>query len=304
MTGLAIGAVVPLDEAEEAEVIPATVAELVDSITARADGPRRRGQADLHHDLPEVVGPRSRLRGHGGRPGAERRHADGSRRAPGAFAARLLPAPDESGVPDDPCRRQPPRRAIVQHPAGDERSGGQGDLPDDVLVSPSGGRRRVPAPHRAGDTSTLRGRGVRGALSVRRPRARGDRASGRRDVPVDAPLLVPHTGAAAGRPGGPRGRPRLLLGHDGRVLPSPQPGRLGHPHRRQPRSRPVVPPPLAGRRVELLRPPCARERRWPGHHPCDHARRGRHLAPEHGAGTADPGARRAAADHVAAVDRP
>ena len=39
-----------------------------------------------------------------------------------------------------------------------------------------------------------------------------------------------------------------------------------------------------------------------GHHPCDHARRGRHLAPEHGAGAADPGARRTAAGHVTPVD--
>ena len=35
----------------------------------------------------------------------------------------------------------------------------------------------------------------------------------------------------------------------------------------------------------------------------DHARRGRHLAPQHGAGAAHPGARRTAADPVLLVDR-
>ena len=88
---------VELDEAEEAEVVPATVAELVDAITARDAGLDVRREADLRHDQPEVVGARTGLRRHGGGAGAERRHADRPGRARGAFAARLLPAPDEPG---------------------------------------------------------------------------------------------------------------------------------------------------------------------------------------------------------------
>ena len=78
----------------------------------------------------------------------------------------------------------------------------------------------------------------------------------------------------------------------GAAVPPAEPGDLGDPHRRQPRSRRLVPPAVAGRRLEPLRHPCAGQRRRPGHHPGDDARRGRHVAPQHGAGAADPGARR------------
>ena len=113
-------------------------------------------------------------------------------------------------------------------------------------------------------------------------------SSGGRHLPVHAPLLVPHPRGAARRPGAPRLRAGLLLRHDRRRLSPAEPGHMGDPHRRQPRSRRLVPPALAGRRLEPLRPAGAGQRGRPRHHPRHHARRGRHAAPEHGAGAADP----------------
>ena len=183
-----------LDDAEEAEVVAGHRRRAGRLHHGTRSRPGRRREADLHDDQPEVVGARSRLRRHGGGPGAERRHADRPGRARGAFAARLLPAADESGVADDPRRGQRARRAVVQHPAGDERGGGQGDLPDDVLVPRSGRRGQLPAPHGSGRPAT-----VRQSRGSRRPSRSTSVSSGRPSVGRTAPTSRP--GAAGSAPG-------------------------------------------------------------------------------------------------------
>ena len=139
----------PFDEAEEAEVIPATVAELVDSITARASGPDAQGRPTFTTTSPKWW---DHGRVFGGMVVAQALNA-AMRTAPAGFQAHSLHGyflrPTSPGSQTTHVVDTLPRRAIVQHPAGDERSGRQGDLPDDVLVPPSGGRRRLPAPHRS-----------------------------------------------------------------------------------------------------------------------------------------------------------
>ncbi len=104
-------------------------------------------------------------------------------------------------------------------------------------------------------------------------------------------VLVPGQRAAGGRSEDPRLPAGVLLGHDRCRLPPSEPRDVGDPHGRQPRPRGLVPPPLAGRRVEHLRPAGPGQRGWPRHHPRHDARRGRHFALEHGARALDPGAR-------------
>ena len=90
----------------------------------------------------------------------------------------------------------------------------------------------------SGDPAAAGGRGVRGAVPLRHPRARGDRATGGRHVPVHTPLLVPHPRASAGRPGGARLPAGLLLRHDRRRLPAPEPA---HPGGRTPTPASITP---------------------------------------------------------------
>ena len=45
-----------LDDAEEAEVVSATVADLVDAITAREIGTGRSRETDVHDDQPRTGG--------------------------------------------------------------------------------------------------------------------------------------------------------------------------------------------------------------------------------------------------------
>ena len=227
-----------LDDAEEAEVVPATVADLVDAITARDAGPDAQGRPTFTTTSPNWwVGGRD-LRRHGGGPGAERRHADRPAGTRGAFAARLLPPPDQPGVADDPRRRQRPRRALVQHPAGDERGGGQGDLPHDVLVPRPRRRRRATSSRWRPDVpppAEIEGFEAPFPFDIRELGATERREDG--TYQSTRRCWFRTTGAAARRPGGPRLRPGLLLGHDRGVVPPAQPRRLGHAHRRQPRSR-------------------------------------------------------------------
>ena len=129
-----------LDEAEEAEVVSASVADLVEAITARPSEPDDDGQGDLHHHEPQLVGRRSDLRRHGGGPGAERGPADRPRRSRRPLAARLLPSSDAPGVAGSPLGGPRPGRPVVQHAGSREHGGGQGNLPDDLLVPCPRGR--------------------------------------------------------------------------------------------------------------------------------------------------------------------
>ena len=164
------------------------------------------------------------------------------------------------------------------------------------------GRRRVPAADGARDPAARGDRGVRGAVPLRHPGARRHRADGRTGRILSTRRCWFRTREPLpDDPSAARLRAGLLLGHDGCRLPAAEPRHLGHPHRRQPRPRRLVPPALAGRCVEPLRPAGAGQRGRPRHHPGHHARRGRHAAPEHGPGAADPGARRAAGLRGAAL---
>ena len=164
---------VALDDAEEAEVVPATVAELVDAITARDAGPDAQGRPTFTTTSPKwwVHG-----RVFGGMVVAQALNA-AMRTVPARLEVHSLHGcflrPTSPGSQTTHVGGQRPRRKVVQHPAGDERGGGQGDLPHDVLVPPAreGDKYQLPiAP------TYLRRRRwrVRGALPVRHPRARGD----------------------------------------------------------------------------------------------------------------------------------
>ena len=91
-----------LDDAEEAEVVPATVAELVDAITARETGPDAQGRPTFITTSPKwwVHG-----RVFGGMVVAQALNA-AMRTVPaparGPFPARLLPAPHQPGVAQRP----------------------------------------------------------------------------------------------------------------------------------------------------------------------------------------------------------
>ena len=90
-----------LDEAEDAEVVSATVAELVDAITAREAGPDADGRPTF-----TTTSPTWWVRGRvfGGMVVAQALNAAMQTVPPelaGPLAARLLPAPDQPGVRDD-----------------------------------------------------------------------------------------------------------------------------------------------------------------------------------------------------------
>ena len=133
-------------------------------------GPDARWEADLHHDQPEMVGPRSRLRGHGGGPGAERRHADRpgrasrSTRCTATSCARRVPGPGRptswTAVRDG---RSFSTRQVTSEVEGKEtfRMTCSFHVPEDgddyqLPVAPE-----IPPP--------ARDRGIRGALPLRRP---------------------------------------------------------------------------------------------------------------------------------------
>ena len=243
---------------------------------------------------PELVVRRPYLRRDGGGPGPERGAPDRAVRSRGPLPARLLPSPHPSGRHHGPPGRAHPRRPLVLHPVGGQRGRRQGDLPHELLASTPRAGRRVPAGGRTGHPPSGGHRGLRGAVPLRHPRARATPSNDRdgtylstrrcwfrtREPLPDDPAVHACVLAYFSDMTGAAFRPLSL-------------GSVGHPHRHQPRPRPVVPPTLAGRRLEPVRSPRAGERGRSVDHPGHHARRGRHAAPEHGAGTAHPRARRA-----------
>ena len=250
-----------------------------------------------------MVGARPRLRRHGGGPGAERRHADGSGRLRGPLPSRLLSPPDESGIADDPRRGRRPRRAIVQHSTGDvsEVEGKETFRMTCSFHAPEeGDSYQLPVAPDIPPPREIEGFEAPFPFDVRELGATERREDGTYESTRRCWFRT--TGALSDDPAvhacalayfsdmtGASFRP-LSLG----VWGTHTDASLDHAlwfHR-----------PWRADVVEHLRPPRARERRWPGHRPGDDARRGRHLAPEHGAGIADPGARRAAADHDPDVD--
>lgn len=121
-------------------MIPATVAELVDSLTARESGSDAWGRSTFTTTCPKwwVHG-----RVFGGMVVAQALSA-AMRTVPaglevhslhGYFLRPTSPGSETTHVVDNVRER-----AIVQHPAGDQRGGGEGNVPDDVLVPRSGGR--------------------------------------------------------------------------------------------------------------------------------------------------------------------
>ena len=141
---------VELDDAEEAEVVAATVTELVDAITARQRFGRPR-EAYLHHDQPEMVGAWPGVRRHGGRPGIERRHADRGagfevHSLHGYFLRPTSPGSQTTHVVDIVRDGRSFRTA-----GRDQQIRGPRDLPRHVFVSRSRGRRRLPASRRPRD---------------------------------------------------------------------------------------------------------------------------------------------------------
>ena len=183
-----------LDDAEEAEVGPGHRGRA----GRRRSRPARPGQIRRGRPTFTTTSPKWWMHGRvfGGMVVAQALNA-AMRTVPawlrGPLPPRLLPAPDQPGVADDPRRGQRARRAIVQHPAGDQRGRGQGDVPDDVLVSRP--RRTVTATsfplrprfHRPATSRGSRHRSPSTSASSGTTERREDGT-----YRVDPPLLVPH----------------------------------------------------------------------------------------------------------------
>ena len=257
---------------------------------ARARGPRRPGdparpRADRGQHLPRPFTrrePPAGVRRPGRRPGARRRGADRRRLgAPGALAARLLPAPRRPDGADPLRGRPPPRRSQLQHPARRRHPARPGDLQPAGQLPRPGGRSRPPAADAAGHARP----GVAARLAHPHGAVQGPARRVVRPAPADRPALRRRrpdepqgravgqpAGLAAGRRPAARrpGRPRLrrhlrqrhdAARHDGAAVRAG----VGQPRHAdgQPRPRDVVPPAVPRRRVAALRParPLDRARR-------------------------------------------
>ena len=212
---------------------------------------------------PDLVDSRSpHLRRHGGGPGPECGDADGpgrpSRSTPCTATSSgrrvrgsAVPPTSSRGCgTGDRSRTRAGRAAEVE---------GRETFRMTVLVPRAGGGRRVPAPGGIRRSRSPRDlAGFEAPFSVRRPGAGCDRASGGRHLRLDATLLVPHREPLPDDPAVHACVLAYFSDMTGAAFRPGSLGSLGDPYRRQPRPRRVVPPPLAGRRLELLRSAGAR----------------------------------------------
>ena len=273
-----------LDEAEEAEVVSATVADLVDAITATSGGTDGEGRAlfattspnwwvgdrtfggmvvaQALHAACQTVPPELEVHSLHGyflrptSPGSRSIHTVERVRDGRSFSVRHVTSAVEGKdvfrltcsfhAPEEGDEYQLPMGPGI--PAPDTIDGIEAPFPFDV--------RELGATEQRQDGTFLSTR--RCWFRTRKPLA-------------DDPAI--HACRAG-----------LLLGHDGCRFPPVDDGHLGHPYRCQPRSCRLVPPAVAGGPLEPVRPPGAGECRRESDHPRHHARRGRHAAPEHDAG--------------------
>ena len=260
-----------LDDAEEAEVFSATVDDLVEAVTARASGIDHEGRPTFVTTSPNWwMGDRT----FGGMVVAQALHA-AMLTAPaeaelhslhGYFLRPTAPGAQTTHVVD--CVRDGRSfslREVRSLVDGKETF----RLACSFHAPEVGDEYQLPAPPGVPRAQEIEGFEAPFPFDIREIGATERREDG--TFRVDPSLLVPDQGTVAGRSSDPCLRVDVLLRHDGSIVSSAESRVVGYAHRRQPRPCGLVPPSVAGRRVESLQHPCAGECGWPRHHPGDDA---------------------------------